>query len=125
MSSLIKCICKDDSQVDVNSCHECDDNCKSKGGQKSCDDSQVKKVLGITIGVFVAMIVISLIIMVLMIVWSVYTIKKCNGKPEWLTPTIIVLLILWLVAFPISPVIFVALLVILIIYSTGCKKRGR
>ena len=59
---------------------------------------------------------------------SVVVIKRCKGKPSWLNPTVILLLVFWLLFgwFPgIGFALFVALLVILIIYGNQCKNRKK
>lgn len=54
--------------------------------------------------------------------------RKCNGKPSWLNPVIITLLVLWII-FSWVPFIgfalFIALLVLLINYDNICKKSKK
>lgn len=123
MSSIL-CTCGDKSNPDVTSCAQCTTKCEGKGGIMSCTDTNaIRSFFGMSMAVFFFILVIYILLLIGMITWSIHTMKICNGNPSWLNPTIIVLLVLWILAFPISPLIFVALLIILIIFSGGCKSK--
>jgi hypothetical protein len=115
---------------DVSDCAECNDLCKEAISQSCSDTDEPKKatgmVLGLSLTFFLVMFVISIALLIFMIWFSVHVLKKCKGKPSWLNPTVITLLVLWLLIgwFPgLGLVLFVALLVILIIYNNKCKKK--
>lgn len=112
------------SPKNVTSCDECSTSCTSNNYQCSYVENQ--DFAGISMGVFIALVVIQLLLWVFMIVFSVVVIKRCKGKPSWLNPTVILLLVFWFLFgwFPgIGFALFVALLVILIIYGNQCKNR--
>ena len=116
------CTCVDSSQPAVASCNDCTRICAAHGGVQSCAEQSV---FGMSLAVFLVVFIIYILVLVGMIMWSIHTIKICKDNPAWLKPTIIVLLVLWIVAFPISPLIFVALVIILIIFSTQCRSKSR
>lgn len=83
------------------------------------------KIMGIGMGIFLAMIVIYLILLVVMIWFSIHVMNKCGGTPSWLNPTIISLLVIWVILgwVPgLGQIDFVVLLIILIIFNNKCKK---
>lgn len=82
--------------------------------------------LGVSVAVFIALAIVSIIVFALMIWFSIHVMNKCKGKPKWLKPTIIILLVLWILMGWLPPaglLFFIVLLVILIIYNGKCKKR--
>lgn len=123
-----KCSCLDDMgnvtgpTITVSSCDEC--SCSS--GKVQCEqNTDGDNFAGISLGVFIAIVVIQLALWAIMIIFSVIVMKKCKGNPKWLNPTVITLLVLWLIMgwFPgIGFALFIALLVILIIYANKCKS---
>lgn len=121
--STIPCTCSDGSTPsDVYSCAQCNKECNNN--VRSCvDTNAAKSIFGLSFAIFFVMLVIYIILLVTMIMWSIHTMKICNGNPTWLNPTIIVLLVLWILAFPLSPLIFIALLIILIIFSGKCRSK--
>lgn len=125
--SAIPCTCsQNDETPSVTSCNACTNACANKGGVKYCNDTNVTNaVFGMSIAAFLVILIFYVLLLVIMIWWSVHTMKKCNGNPSWLNPTIIVLLVLWIAAFPISPLIFVALVIILIIFSNKCRSNKK
>lgn len=116
---MVTCSCNDGSMPAATSCTDCTQQCLQNGVQ-SCTDSS--NVMGMTAAAFVLVVILYLVVFAVMIVWSIRTMERCRGNPSWLKPTLIVLLVLWIVAFPLSPLIFVALLIILLIYSRNCHK---
>ena len=113
------------STITVTNCSQCQNIC---GMNYSCslkDDDSTQEFAGITMGVFIALVVIQLLLWAVMIIFSVIVLKKCKGNPKWLNPTVITLLVLWLLCgwFPgIGFALFVALLIILIIFANQCKS---
>ena len=126
-----ECTCLDSSgfptgfTATVSDCFQCSNTC---GNYYSCnlkEDDSSNEFAGITLGVFIALVVIQLVLWAVMIIFSVIVLKKCKGNPKWLNPTVITLLVLWLICgwFPgIGFALFVALLIILIIYANQCKS---
>lgn len=126
-----KCTCLDPSGLPtgttatVSNCFQCSNTC---GVNYNCDlkeDNSTQEFAGITLGVFIALVVIQLLLWAVMIIFSVIVLKKCKGNPKWLNPTVITLLVLWLLCgwFPgIGFALFVALLIILIIFANQCKS---
>jgi hypothetical protein len=99
-------------------CKECNDACvKIDAKNVQCIDTCL------LYGVSIAMVMTSLIVLILMIWFSIHVMKKCKGKPKWLNPVIITLLVLWILIGWVPPLgflLFIILLVILIMYN---KKR--
>jgi hypothetical protein len=84
--------------------------------------------LGLSIGVFLAILLVTIAVWALMIWFSVHVMNKCGGKPGWLNPTVITLLVLFFLGGWIPGlgfVFFVALLVLLIAYNSKCKGKGK
>jgi hypothetical protein len=112
---------------------ECVNQCKQWAKDTGTQDLQLQAecidtgaLLGISLTVIIGFIVISIAILVLMVWFSVHVMNKCKGKPKWLNPTVITLLVLWLLMGwfpPLGLVFFIVLLVILIMYNGKCKKR--
>ena len=122
--STISCNCNDKTYPSVSSCSECSEQCVRHGGVESCYNvDNAKKIMGMTIELFLIIFLLYIIILVAMIYWSLYVLKKTGGKPSWLKPTIIVLFILWVIAFPISPLCFLALFIILFIFTYPTKLQ--
>lgn len=123
------CVCTTtgDSKT-VNNCNECTNFCKNQSMTCVPDpdpNPTVNAVLGVSVAIFVTFFIISILLLVFMIWFSVVVMKKCKGKPAWLNPTVITLLILWLLMgwFPgVGLAFFIALLVILIVFNNKCKK---
>lgn len=132
MTILYNCVCDNgSSKNDALSCDDCETWCKDgKGGMTSClvntTGNTPAVFLGLTLGVFFAILVITIVVWVLMIWFSVHVMKKCGGKPAWLNPTLITLLVLFFLGGWIPGlgfVFFVALLVLLIVYNNNCKGK--
>jgi hypothetical protein len=107
-------------------CTTCANKCleQGHGSQGECIDTG--KLLGLSIGVLLAFILVSIIVLFIMVWFSMRVMNKCKGKPGWLNPLIITLLVLWLLMGwfpPIGLLLFIILLVILIMYNNKCKKR--
>lgn len=83
---------------------------------------------GLSLSLYILIIIIQILLLVFMIIYSISVMRKCNGKPSWLNPVIITLLVLWII-FSWVPFIgfalFIALLVLLINYDNICKKSKK
>jgi len=119
-----KCTCGDGrSTVTDGDCTECHKFCADS--TYNCVPYQ-KTFLGISVTVLLTFVVLSVVILVLMIWFSILVMKKCKGRPGWLNPVIITLLVLWLLIgwFPgLGFVFFIVLLVILIVFYNKCKRK--
>jgi hypothetical protein len=74
--------------------------------------------------IVITIIVLQIAFLIGMIIFSVIVLKKCKGNPKWLNPTVITLLILWVLIgwFPgIGFLLFITLLTILIIFALKCN----
>ena len=83
-------------------------------------------IFGVTAGVFIALVVIQILFLLFMIWFSIHVVSKCGGKPAWLTPTVVTLLILWLCIgwFPgVGFCLFLILIIILISFQISCGQR--
>lgn len=73
----------------------------------------------------ITIIILQTAFLIAMIIFAVIVLKKCRGDPKWLNPTVITLLILWVLIgwFPgIGFLLFITLLTILIIFALKCKN---
>ena len=99
-------------------CKDCEDACVQIDAKNTqCLDACF------LYSVSIAMLMISLLLLLLMVWFSIHVMNKCKGKPKWLNPTIITLLVLWILIGWVPPLgflLFITLLVILIIHN---KKR--
>lgn len=83
---------------------------------------------GLSLTLYVLIVIIQILLLVFMIIYSISVMKKCKGKPSWLNPVIITLLVLWIILSWVPFVgfaLFVALLVILLNYDNVCKKSSK
>lgn len=118
------CYCPEGNTIQVDSCNLCPVGC-------SCDCNNTKAenvIIGITLTAFIILIVLNIVLLAFMIWFSVATIKRCKGKPGWLNPTIITLLILWLLLSWVPGfglVCFIVLLVILINFYIKCAPNKK
>jgi hypothetical protein len=83
-------------------------------------------VLGISVSLFIILVVFQILFLIFMIWFSIHVIKKCKNKPSWLNPTIITLLILWLIIgwYPgVGFALFITLFIILISFNISCNKN--
>lgn len=123
-----KCTCNNGNISTVNNCSDCGINCQNSGGY-TCENIQEQQMLlGITYTVFIIFVIIQILLWIFMIFFTLSVLKKCNGKIPWLAPVCITLLVLWICVgwFPgVGLALFIALLVILLVFSEKCKKRGK
>lgn len=90
---------------------------------------EVNKMFGIGLTIFIVCLIIHIIIVILLILFTIYVLKKCRGNPSWLSPTVITLLVLFILIgwFPIFGtsigfLLFIPLLIILIIFASKCSN---
>lgn len=93
---------------------------------------EINKMFGIGLTIFIVCIIIHIIVSILLIWFAIFVFKKCRSNPSWLSPTVITLLVLFILIgwFPvygsfIGFLIFVALLIILIIFANKCSNGQR
>jgi len=123
--SSFTCTCNGASTI-VSSC----DQCRCSEGIATCtaNTNAPKIVLGISLGLFVTIFVLTLVVWALMIWFSVHVLRKCKGKPNWLNPVVITLLVVWLLLGWVPGlgfVFFVALLILLILYNVQCGPKAK
>jgi len=118
----VKCVCPNGNTYIKSFCSDCQQDC-------TCIEeptSEQKAVLGLGLAVFLVFLIIQILLLIFMIWFSIHVMTKCKGNPTWLNPTVIALLILWVIIgwFPgIGIALFIALLVILIIYNQKCAGK--
>jgi hypothetical protein len=122
MTVTCRCIGTDkDTQLhNQESCGVCTQKCidGGYGNTAECVDTGL---FGIIV---VVLFIISIVFWAMMIWFSIHVMKKCKGKPKWLNPVIITLLVLWLLMGwfpPLGLTFFIILLTILIVFNN--KKR--
>jgi hypothetical protein len=111
--------------LETSDCEVCKEICNTQGyNVNDCISKNDGKVLGVGVALFWILLVVQIIPLFLMIWFSINTIKKCKGKPSWLTPVIIILLTLYIFIgwYPfIGLILFITLLTILLIYNSNCR----
>lgn len=121
------CTCLNGYSTNINDCSQCTNICNARNDvMTSCVNNNVvnKTVMGISLVVFLVFLIISIVLLIFMIWFSIHVMKKCKGKPAWLNPTIITLLVLWILLGWIPGfglLDFIALLIILLIYNQKCR----
>lgn len=121
---LYTCTCNGQVST-VDTCSKC--TCPS--GTLTCfpeNTNGSSTVLGISLAFFLILFFITVAIWAVMIWFSVHVMRKCKGRPGWLNPTVITLLVLWLLMGWIPGLgflFFVSLLIILIIFNNKCNQK--
>ena len=134
------CSCKDsegnmEGMFPVDNCSQCSlEICQKRGKtlqEKSLQNTTMTDcfsdapIFGMSIALFLTIVIIQIVIWLIMIFFSVAVYKKCKNKPN-VRVAIVTLLILWII-FSWIPffgfVLFIVLLVILIVYNNECKKK--
>ena len=125
---MVYCNCKNGSGGYAHKCKDCNPICENDGSLDSCIDN---KTLGMATDVFITLLVLSYVFFLVLLYYVMQTIKKCNGNPPWLTPTlttlVILILILGWVPF-INIILVIALITITMQYYVVCKggkKKSR
>jgi len=80
-------------------------------------------IMGFSAVTFAILLVLQILLLIFMIWFSISVLQRCGNKPSWLTPTVIVLLILWLFIgwYPgIGFLLFITLLILLMYFSAKC-----
>lgn len=129
---MYSCTCFDGTfSSDRSSCEDCQALCTSKGStMQTCvlngSQSTTALIAGVSVAIFLGFLVVTIVVWALLIWFSVHVIRKCRGKPAWLKPTLIALLVLiflmgWVPGLGL--LLLVGLLVLLIVYNNTCIKR--
>lgn len=126
-SSAVSCVCGDGTIFsNATDCNDCQKQCNDDGhGGFTCASVNPKTFMGISVAIVLVLLWISIALFIGMIVFSVIVLRRCGDKPSWLKPTVISLLVLWILFswFPgLNIIFFVVLLVILIVFINKCSK---
>jgi len=84
--------------------------------------------VGLSVGVFLAILLVSLVLWIFLIWFSIHVMRKCHGQPGWLNPTVITLLVLYFLMGWIPGLgflFFIALLIILIVFNNKCVSSKK
>ena len=126
-----ECRCQDGNLVDTNDCGFCNKIClDNKSSMESCVVKN-NAVLGFTVTMILLYFLISVILFLLVIWFSAVVIQKCNGRPAWLAPPIVTLLVLWFILGWVPGVgvaFFLVLLIVLVVFYNrcgGCASRKK
>lgn len=110
-------------------CKDCIESCGTELNPDCAVQENVNKafgILGLSIRLLTIYIIISVIILILVVWFSMNVMRKCKGKPGWLNPTIITLLVLWLLIGwfpPLGFTFFIILIIILLVFNNKCNRR--
>ena len=122
---MVICNCKNGNSYIGHKCKDCNNICENHGSLDNCIDD---KTLGMATDVFITLLILSYTFFLVLIYYVMQTLKKCKGKPKWLSGTLIglVILILFLGWVPILNIILIiALITITMHYYVSCgSKRG-
>jgi hypothetical protein len=91
----------------------------------SDNDEKAAAVLGLALTAYLILILIEIALFIWIIWFAIRVMKKCKGKPGWLNPVLITLLVLYVIFGwypPIGICLFIPLLIICIVYNNQCKK---
>lgn len=80
-------------------------------------------VMGFSVATFVIFLFLQIFLLFFMIWFSISVLQRCQNKPFWLSPTIIILLLLWIFIgwYPgIGFALFIVLLLLLMYFSAKC-----
>lgn len=106
----------------VSTCSECTNRCK----EYETMVCEYRDLPSISITTFLILLVLQIILFFAMFSFSIYVLKKCKGKPRWLTFVVIALLIIWVGIgwYPgVGLGLFLILFIILMIYAIKCSKN--
>lgn len=120
------CTCSNGFFSNISDCSQCNDLCRlNKDSMVSCIDNKTNTVImGLGLTVFLIFLILSIVLLVFMIWFSIHVMRKCKGKPTWLNPTVITLLVLWVLLGWLPGfgfLDFIVLLIILLIHNQKCK----
>ena len=124
------CVCANgDIYTNVSRCSVCGLLCGPDQAYR-CEETQI---LGVEYTTFLILMVLSLVLFLGILAYAVVVMRRCASttdpyvNPPWLLPTVIILLILFLVVCWIPGLgflMFVTLLCILLIYSSRCDASS-
>ena len=118
---MVLCKCDENNDKFGDNCKDCGNLCQ--GGTHECIDD---KTLGMATNIFITLMVLSYVFFLLLIYFVIKTLDRCKGKPKWLSPLLLTLVILVLILgwVPILNIILViALLVVMMHFYTSCGKK--
>lgn len=121
----LSCFCNDGNVFNnITDCSQCSQKCSST--DYSClPQREINFIMGVSITTYIILIVLSIALFVFLIYFSIHVMKKCKGKPKWLNPTIITLLVIWIL-FSWVPgfgfFAFLFLIILLIYFQQKCKN---
>jgi signal transduction histidine kinase len=82
-------------------------------------------IMGLNATIYIFYILISICLLIFMILYTIKVLKKCNNNPSWLSPTLITLLVFWILLGTWIPglglLFFIILLALLIGYDQKCN----
>lgn len=83
------------------------------------------QIMGLTYAVFISSLLLSLLLWTFMIIWTIMVLKRCQNRTQWFKPTVITLLVLWILLgswIPgLSIILFLCLLVLLLQQQQYCN----
>ena len=129
---MYKCTCGDGTvHTGVSDCEQCSSLCttsSSYGCVIESNTTTVKTMVGVSSGVFISLLLVSLVLWIALIWFSIHVMRKCHGNPSWLNPTVITLLVLffllgWIPGLGI--LFFITLLILLIVYNNQCVSKRK
>ena len=119
---MVLCICKKGTSQTRDACSECQDACGTNNYDHCIDD----QTLGMATDIVITLLVLTYVFFILLLYFVIKTLQRCKGKPKWLSPLLITLLVLILVLgwVPILNIILIVVLIVVIIhYYTVCNIR--
>jgi len=123
---MVICNCKNGHSYIGHKCKDCNRICEDKGSIDNCIDD---KTLGMATDIFITLLILSYVFFLVLIYYVIQTLQKCKGNPQWLSPTLITLVILSLLLgwVPILNILLIiALITITMHYYVSCRgnKNG-
>ena len=110
------------------SCSDCGELCNNNGTSYACvpEPSSTSFFLGVSLAFYIFIVIFSLLLFLCLLYFSIVVMRKCNNKPHWRNPTIIILLSIWIL-FSWVPgfglFVFIILISLLIYFHEKCKKK--
>ena len=123
---MVLCNCKNGNSYIENKCKDCNQECQRDNS--SVDNCVDDKTLGMATEIVITLLILSYVFFLIILYYVLQTIQRCKGKPDWLAPTLTILVVLTLVLgwVPILNILLImALIVITMHYYVSCGgKRG-
>ena len=125
---MVLCNCKNGNSYIVNKCgKQCNNACQNDGSVDDCIDD---KTLGMATDIFITLLVLSYVFFLIILYYVLQTVQRCKGKPNWLSPTLLTLVILTLMLgwVPILNILLIIALITITMHyyiSCGGKSGGK